>query len=399
DKPTLTRSQVESARRNNPLPIEGMKANVHRNGKFHEKMAGCRLTVNEHWGQPESKNPGGLWWENNILNRKKMTAGWQSKKAAPWKPSHELLQISILAHIKDGFRIFCGQEKLEDWAASVSLSEFSHVADLVYRNLFTTRAYDQAKEKTYNDTIYLNNLLQNRDTLFYIEVCHAIKAGDIGRVVNVSRMWMVMMRSKKTMPKYADVIFETLGRLSTYSETLRKFFLHNWLVNVSGTVNGWKEVDLLQEHQNFWAKAVYSAKGSNRSWEWLGMITPIIFELRSAMSTVQKAFEISSLSTKHTIPDKSKEVHRLSDALADENIQTFVPNRASNEGKKAVRDLFEEGSKYPNQKGAFKIFRKDARKAENLGFVESVVGDASDIEEESDERPDEDYEITLQDLA
>lgn len=198
-----------------------MKANVHRNGKFHEKMAGCRLTVNEHWGQPESKNPGGLWWENNILNRKKMTAGWQSKKAAPWKPSHELLQISILAHIKDGFWIFCGQEKLEDWAASVSLSEFSHVADLVYRNLFTTWAYDQAKEKTYNDTIYLNNLLQNRDTLFYIEVCHAIKAGNIGRVVNVSRMWMVMMRSKKTMPKYTDVIFETLGRLSTYSETLR----------------------------------------------------------------------------------------------------------------------------------------------------------------------------------
>ncbi|KAJ3892463.1 hypothetical protein GG344DRAFT_45307, partial [Lentinula edodes] len=210
-----------------------------------------------------------------------------------------------------------------------------------------------------------NNLLQNRDTLFYIEVCHAIKAGDIGRVVNVSRMWMVMMRSKKTMPKYADVIFETLGRLSTYSETLRKFFLHNWLVNVSGTVNGWKEVDLLQEHQNFWAK-------------------------------VRALYHSPEL---HTIPDKSKEVHRLSDALAEEDIQTFVPNRASNEGKKAVRDLFEEGSKYPNQKGAFKIFRKDARKAENLGFVESVVGDASDIEEESDERPDEDYEITLEDLA
>jgi hypothetical protein len=31
-------------------------------------------------------------------------------------------------------------------------------------------------------------------------------------------------------------------------------FLKNWLANLSGKVNGFKEMDLLQEHQNFWAK-------------------------------------------------------------------------------------------------------------------------------------------------
>lgn len=34
----------------------------------------------------------------------------------------------------------------------------------------------------------------------------------------------------------------------------RKFFLHNWLVNLSGMVDKFKENDLLQEHQNFWVK-------------------------------------------------------------------------------------------------------------------------------------------------
>ena len=31
-------------------------------------------------------------------------------------------------------------------------------------------------------------------------------------------------------------------------------FLKNWLANLSGKVNGFKEMDLLQEHQNVWAK-------------------------------------------------------------------------------------------------------------------------------------------------
>jgi len=31
-------------------------------------------------------------------------------------------------------------------------------------------------------------------------------------------------------------------------------WLNNWLANLSGRINGFKEMDLLQEHQNFWAK-------------------------------------------------------------------------------------------------------------------------------------------------
>ena len=30
----------------------------------------------------------------------------------------------------------------------------------------------------------------------------------------------------------------------------------NWLANLTGKANGFKEMDLLQEHQNFWAKVM-----------------------------------------------------------------------------------------------------------------------------------------------
>lgn len=198
-----------------------MKGNCRRFGNWHAKAAGSRMTLNEHWGPANSKDPGGLSWENNKLGRKNIVAGWGSKKAAPWKPTHELLHISFAAHVCDGFRIHCGCLILDEWAHCATYEQFSQLAELVYDKLFTTRAYDQAKAKTYNDTVFNNNILQNRDTLLYIEIVHAIKTGDIGRVVCVYRMWAVMMRTKKTMPKYADAFFETLGRIGTYDEPLR----------------------------------------------------------------------------------------------------------------------------------------------------------------------------------
>ncbi|KAF7348155.1 hypothetical protein MSAN_01768400 [Mycena sanguinolenta] len=400
--------KIESARRNSDGEIEGMKASVRRFGLFHAKMAGARLVVNEHWGQPNSVWPGSLWWEHNkLLKRKPMTAGWKAKKATPWKPSHELLQISLAAHVKDGFRIHCNQDDLDEWAATATLCEFEAVAERVHYKLFSTAALDKlrALRPELRDITHENVILLNRDALFYIEFVSAIKKGDIGRVVNVLRVWMVMMRSNKTMPRYADTIFETLARIDRYDPVLKKFFLHNWLVNLVGRAYSFKEVDLLQEHQNFWAKIIYNAKGVNRSWEWLSMITVCIFTLRETMRTVQKSFDIPAYGERHTVPDMTAEVQKLADALRDEKIQEYVVNCPANDTSNSnavtpVRDLLEEGSKYADTRAAFKKFTQKTRKPENLGVidVEEPVDDP-ESEDEDDETMGEDYEVTAEDLS
>ncbi|KAF9473609.1 hypothetical protein BDN70DRAFT_937307 [Pholiota conissans] len=71
---------------------------------------------------------------------------------------------------------------------------------------------------------------------------------------------------------------------------LRKAWLVNWLANLSGKPDGFKEIDLLQEHQNFWLKVIYSAKGSNHSWEWLSMVSVSTFALRDVIRKMQKEF-------------------------------------------------------------------------------------------------------------
>jgi hypothetical protein len=37
----------------------------------------------------------------------------------------------------------------------------------------------------------------------------------------------------------------------------RNTWLINWLANISGRENAFKEMDLLQEHQNFWDKVLF----------------------------------------------------------------------------------------------------------------------------------------------
>ncbi|THU94537.1 hypothetical protein K435DRAFT_668218, partial [Dendrothele bispora CBS 962.96] len=388
----------------------GLQAVVRRFGLFHCKMAGCRMVINEHWGKPNSRWPGGLWWENTqLLKRKPMIAGWKSKKAAPWKQFHKLISISLPAHILDGFRIFCGHDNFQEWAKQATIEEFNVVAQLVFENLFTSAAYEEQLDSFDSpDTVLLNSILYNRDSLLYWLFATSIKAGDIGRVVLVLRIWMVMMRTSKTMPRYADAIFETLGQISYYPELYsstfskvikRNLFLHNWLVNLSGKPGRFKEIDLLQEHQNLWLKVVYSAKGSNKSWSWLSMISVCIYSLRDAMRIVQSGFNITHYGVQHTVPDMNKEIQTLADGLKSERIQEYVADRLANDSVLRVRDLLQEGSEYANKKSAFEKFKNPTYKLENLGIQDQDAGDLTRADEEESEVDLEDYEATMEDLA
>ncbi|KAK7035527.1 hypothetical protein VNI00_011820 [Paramarasmius palmivorus] len=259
------------------------------------------------------------------------------------------------------------------------MADFNVVATRVYERLFTSKAYQAEKRRSEPDTVLCNNILYNRDTLMYWLFVTSIKAGNIGRIVLVLRVWMIMMRAPKTMPRYADAIFETLGRLQECPEYVRKFFLHNWLVNLTGKPYGFKEVDLLQEHQNFWLKAVYAAKGANASWEWLSMISVCIYTLREALRTVSKAFKTPMHGLKHTVPDMSNEIQQLANALRDEQVQEYIPDRPANQSVDPVRDLFHEGMRYGNKRSAFAKYRED----EVVWINEGHVGQADADDENS----------------
>lgn len=171
------------------------------------------MVINEHWGTPNTKYAGGLWKENAILNRKPITVGWKKKKLAPFPASHELIFLSVRAHVLDTFRILSGCETVDawietkpTWEAICAFSERIYNEFASSKQVYRLRKLDDLDLR---DICRENSILQLRDCLIYMVLVFAVKRGDSGVMWNVLVHWMVMMRGTGCMPKYSDCLFKT----------------------------------------------------------------------------------------------------------------------------------------------------------------------------------------------
>ncbi|KAF8222896.1 hypothetical protein L208DRAFT_1381680 [Tricholoma matsutake] len=118
-------------------------------------------------------------------------------------------------------------------------------------------------------------------------------------------------------------------------------FLMNWLANLTGKENGFKEMDLLQEHQNIWLKIIYSAKGSNQTWAWLAMISVSIFTLRKVIHNVQLDYRIPHNGMSHTSPSTKDDIEYICSYLEQHILQSDKPECENNKWAEPIHDLLE----------------------------------------------------------
>ena len=124
-----------------------------------------------------------------------------------------------------------------------------------------------------SDMVFKNAVLFLRDALISREFSDAVKAGDSGRVVLVLKVWALSFRGNGRT-KYAHEMLHLIHNLSSVwspairyvSKSLsshsrlyficfsRDIVLNNWLLNPTGNPNSWVEIDLMQEHLNYWIK-------------------------------------------------------------------------------------------------------------------------------------------------
>jgi len=189
------------------------------------KIAGDRLITNEFWGKPNSKSPWSLWKINALLGRKAITAGWKSKTLPPFRPSYELiLKMALPGHILDAFRIYCPYDSLTTWISGVKTrDEIRTVAKKIQTELCSARRVSRLRRKPLiqRDVPLENIILFNHMSIFLREFGHAIKHGDIRRVINILVHWMVMFRGMGKMPKYADALFHLLVSLKRMTPRVR----------------------------------------------------------------------------------------------------------------------------------------------------------------------------------
>ncbi|KAF8163626.1 hypothetical protein B0H34DRAFT_837464 [Crassisporium funariophilum] len=355
-----------------------------QDGLLHVKFAHTRMVANEFWGSPNSKSPWSLWKINTLLGRKAITAGWKAKSLPPFRPVYELmLNLTLPANILD-----------EAWVDTIqTVEEVDKVAEKVLNELCSGRRVAKLRrERASKRDVPLENIcLFNRDCLYLRQLKYAIKCGDVGAVLDITTHSMLAFRGTGKTPKYADALFSMVIRLKRMEPRVRNAWLTNWLANLSGLAEGFKEMDLLQEHQNFWDKIIYNAKGSNRTWAWLSMVSVCIFALRDVIRKMQKEFVTPYNGISHTSPSTETDIQIICDYLEALRLQTYHPERENNSYAMEGRDLMQAGSDYSNVPSAFRNFTHTKYSYKNHGVPEAATSSSETDNNEEVGNNAEDY--------
>ncbi|KAK7021950.1 hypothetical protein VNI00_017129 [Paramarasmius palmivorus] len=298
-------------------------------GLFHVKIADMHGMFTAHWGKNNAgSNPGCLAFHNTQLHRLPI-----SPTSLPtFRTCRDLVFTSLYARVLHCLLLVSGKASLEDYLKedidwTVLHGHACQIFD-TYANSKTVEDLrnNRSEGVSKGDMIYENALLFMRDALISREFSDAIKAGDSGRVVLVLKTWALSFRANGRT-KYAHEMLILIHNLSVvWPPAVKAIVLNNWLLNPTGRPNSWVEVDLVQEHFNFWIKSYYKAHGSNASWEWLGMIAPCVPVLRHLANMMKGALGVD-VGTKHAPPNLTNDIEVLMKSLKENGVYQLDTNR------------------------------------------------------------------------
>ncbi|KAJ6469072.1 hypothetical protein C8R47DRAFT_1151103 [Mycena vitilis] len=338
-------------------------------GLFHAKIADCHGMLETHFGKPNAgtRSPGSLGFHNTVLDRLPITL----TSLPPFRTCRDLIMVSLYARVLHCLLLVSGKDSLEDYAASVnSWSTIVGHAEAIFRTYADAERVQELREERIpderrrdanakaankgkkpddplphvkkGDMVFENGLLFLRDALLTREFTDAIKAGDSGRVVNILRLWAFSYRGSGRS-KYAHEMLHLLHNLlCVWPPELRHVILQNWLLNPTGKANCFVEIDLVQEHLNFWIKKIYKADGDGHSWEWLAMISPCVDILRGLASRIHTDLGARQ-GAKHTIPNLDEDIAALMDSLDEHDVYTLQPGRVLDDDELPVPDVVSVG--------------------------------------------------------
>ncbi|KAJ7849458.1 hypothetical protein B0H13DRAFT_1906139 [Mycena leptocephala] len=150
-----------------------------------------------------------------------------------------------------------------------------------------------------------------RMTFWYLEMCAAIAEGDIGRVFEVL---------KACSTNYGNEMLElACNFLYDFPPALQHAVLNNYLANTTGLLGHWLELDLLQEHFNFWIKRLFNSKA---------MISIQNISPRpSIRDRFPGIFGFKKNQGKHKNADTMNDLNALGTHYRDDHIMQYIPGR------------------------------------------------------------------------
>ncbi|KAI0750575.1 hypothetical protein BC629DRAFT_1584883 [Irpex lacteus] len=237
---------------------------------------------------------------------------------------HDLIAQCATARMLDIWRVETqnrGYSSLDSYAAAASWSDIEEMSmSLVHKYIDKSAAKDQEFR---NNTLILGRLLD------YVELAHAMKHGDIGRVEGTFLKWAFVFKSVGKH-KYSAHLIKTMVNLRfVYPDRLARAIRLNWLCNPSGKRDGFRAIDWLVELMNLYIKVVYSSTGYARTFQLILKQSPLIEVFRQIHRTMQDNFHLLHRSIRHAPPDLTNTINTLCDLLQENKAHVVDESRSS----------------------------------------------------------------------
>ncbi|KAI0054708.1 hypothetical protein BV25DRAFT_1903821 [Artomyces pyxidatus] len=315
-------------------------------GLFHYKLAATHGIMQTHLGlvNHDLSNPASLAAHNTLLKRKPILI----TSLPPFRTCRDLIFVSLYARVLHCLLLVSETASLHDYTEDMTWDQLqSHAATIVDQFTDNKRVSRLRRARTrqgdkHGDMVFENAVLFLRDALILREFTDAIKSGDSGRILTVLKVWAFSYRGQGRAKNAQEVLYLIHNVTHVWPESLVEVVFNNWLVNPSGKVNAWHEVDLLQEHLNFWIKDYYQAHGSAASWEWLATISPCVEILRRLATEINASLGAKQ-GNRHAEADLTDDIDELMGSLAHHGVYREQLGRTFDSDDTPARDVIASG--------------------------------------------------------
>ncbi|KAJ8473854.1 hypothetical protein ONZ45_g16144 [Pleurotus djamor] len=121
-------------------------------------------------------------------------------------------------------------------------------------------APDNEEPNWAGDRVHANLILRLRDCLWYYEMSHAISYGGSGRVFEVVKLLRFFFWGSGSTNYGNELLELACSFMYEYPPALITAIMNNCLVNPSGKVGHFQELDFLQEHFNRFIRTMYNSR-------------------------------------------------------------------------------------------------------------------------------------------
>ncbi|KAA1107799.1 hypothetical protein PGTUg99_021448 [Puccinia graminis f. sp. tritici] len=236
----------------------GLNNIVFQLGASHTLWNISQTILTAHMGDPSNENDLGAWQLFEAL-------GISHEKVLQKKDFTLMIQQLEQLHKATLFHCLRVIMKIDKEAVcieprTIPTAKWNAIIRECYERFCSPKAREEASKMK---SPKLNNiLLRLQEFSTVIEANNAMKAGDIGRLINVWKIWSVMAQGLKGLTHYSSYLPRMVLLLTQIlPPDLAKLLRHNLLFSPSGRPGHFVAKDFFLENQNYWLKFFYNRGG------------------------------------------------------------------------------------------------------------------------------------------